>query len=331
MRFLYIGMNNLGSTSGMRAKALQQILKPGDFKIIDTSIPFFETLRLFRSIGFRYKFGPFITKLNKFILTSITEELYDLIWIDKASFISPTTAHIIKQKAGKLVHFTPDTAFFQNRSRLFERSLPYYDYFITTKSFDLDRYPIEKTILISQGFDTAIHKSHHSFEEKTREVVFVGLFEPYRGEVIQLLLEAGIRVTVAGKKWNKFNHLQHPLFEYLGDELLGESYAQVISSSLFGLGLLSKRFPELHTTRTFEIPACGTALITERNKETAKFFEEGEVIFYKLPEELPPLINYYKLNKLSLKNMTLKTQAKIVTSGFDYYSILQNALFKIWN
>ena len=37
-------------------------------------------------------------------------------------------------------------------------------------------------------------------------------------------------------------------------------------------GLLAKWVPELHTTRTFEIPACGTALVTERNSETALVF-----------------------------------------------------------
>ena len=50
-----------------------------------------------------------------------------------------------------------------------------------------------------------------------------------------------------------------------------EEYAKIISLSYFGLGLLSNWVPELHTTRTFEIPACNTCLITPKTIEIANF------------------------------------------------------------
>ena len=48
-----------------------------------------------------------------------------------------------------------------------------------------------------------------------------------------------------------------------------------LGANAVGLGLLSKRFPERHTTRTFEIPACGALLATERTADTTRFFDES--------------------------------------------------------
>jgi len=39
-------------------------------------------------------------------------------------------------------------------------------------------------------------------------------------------------------------------------------------------------------TRTFEIPACGTVLATERNEETERFFDDSEALFYDGVDEL---------------------------------------------
>ena len=110
--------------------------------------------------------------------------------------------------------------------------------------------------------------------------------------------------------------------EYLGESLVSEAYVTVISEAMFGLGLLSKRFPELHTTRTFEIPACGTALLTERNAETALYYAEDEAIFYETPADLIQKIHYFLSNTAELKELTLRAYQKVHAQGFDYQTQL---------
>ena len=98
---------------------------------------------------------------------------------------------------------------------------------------------------------------------------------------------------------------------------------------MFGLGLLSKRFPELHTTRTFEIPACRTALLTERNQETQSFFQETEAIFYENTDELIKKVKYYQEDTNELELITRRGYDRVNLEGYDYYSLLKNIIVKI--
>jgi glycosyltransferase involved in cell wall biosynthesis len=316
----------------MRATQIEQILKPYVFDVIDTNIPFFDTNKLFRSFGFRFKKGPLISKINTYIKRQFKDLEYDLIWVDKGVYLQPRTMNFLKCKTKQIVHFTPDMAFYENRSKLFEKTLPFYDFSITTKTIEEKEYlkflPQEKLLITTQGFSKTIHKPYHKFEDKLDAVVFIGLAEPYRFEVAKALLDSGIVLHLVGKKWDSFvkrhGHLNN--FKFLGEALHDEAYSKLISSSKFALGLLSKRFPELHTTRTFEIPACGTALLTEKNVELDSYYSSDEVVFYKNNNELIERINFYINHPLELKALTDKGRNKVLKEGYDYESILRSLL-----
>ena len=134
MKILYIGQYSKGTTSRMRALQIEHILKPVVFDVIDTNIPFYNINKVFRSIGFRLKKGPLISKLNVYIKDNFKTIDYDLIWVDKGIYIQLDIIKLLKTSAKTIVHYTPDMAFYGNRSKLFEKSLPYYDYSITTKT-----------------------------------------------------------------------------------------------------------------------------------------------------------------------------------------------------
>lgn len=335
MKVLYIGQFTKGTTSRMRALQIERILSPSTFEVIDTNIPFLELPKILRSIGFQFKKGPLISKLNTYVKNHIHLLFYDLVWIDKGVYIQTSTMELLRQKCGKLVHYTPDMAFYANKSALFVKSLPFYDYCISTKSAEAEAYlkliPKEKLLMTTQGFEENIHRSHHQFGDKDNAVVFIGLAEPHRFEIAETLLEAGIDLKLVGKKWESFvkRHQHKENFKFLGEAVYDEEYSRLISASKFSLGFLSKNFPEYHTTRTFEILACGTALLTEANPETLAFFEEDEVIFYKDTEELIEKIKYYTTHDEELKQLIQKGHKKVACSGYDYHTILTKLLNKI--
>ncbi|WP_178983481.1 CgeB family protein [Winogradskyella helgolandensis] len=335
MKVLYIGQFSEGTTSKMRADTINKLLRPKIFEVIDTHIPFFKTKKFFRSIGFRYKIGPLISTVNSFIIKNLKTSNYDLIWVDKGVFITPKTIKILKERTAKIIHFTPDMAFYANRSLLFNKSIKYYDYLITTKSRELNFYKNyvakEKVLLTTQGFDKRIHKPYHTFEEKDNAIVFIGLAEPSRLKIAEQIINQNLTLKLVGKGWEAFveKHKGNENLKFIGEAIYSSEYSKLISSSKFGLGLLSKMFPELHTTRTFEIPACGTILLTEVNNETLSFYSSSEAIFYNDIDDLIDRLIYYADHDHELKEMTHAGYLAVQEKGYDYESIILALLKKI--
>ena len=117
--------------------------------------------------------------------------------------------------------------------------------------------------------------------------------------------------------------------KFIGDAVYSSEYSKLISSSKFSLGLLSKNFPELHTTRTFEIPACGTGLLTEVNDETISFYKSSEAIFYNDVDDLIQKVIYYMAHDAELEAIINSGYIAVQDRGFDYESIMSELLKKI--
>lgn len=330
MKVLYIGQYGAGSTSRMRGENLKGLLDPAVFEVIDLDEPIRSTRQPFRSWGWRHNSGPLIGNLERYVRQRL-DGVYDLVWIDKGIFIGAGLLRDIKARLK--VHYTPDTAIVFNKSRLFNSCIPLYDYCITTKSFEIEAFKqmgAREVLFCTQGYDARVHRPTVP-PEKKNGAVFVGLCEPSREELLTKLLEKQVPVTLAGKNWEKFvrKHRHNSRLSYLGEGLFGDSYANLISGSQLGLGLLSKRFPERHTTRTLEIPACGTALATERNADTLSIFREEEVFFYRddqeLVEAVPALLN----DRGRLDRIAQAGYRRVTQGEFDYLSILRGLLKKM--
>lgn len=331
LKILYIGHYAPGSTSRMRGEYIKKILQPESFNVVDIDIPMSATSRLFKSIGWRYKFGPLIDRINNHVRQSIDQEArYDVIWVDKGVFIRPQIMQILRGKALKLIHFTPDPAFLFHHSRFFEQSLPLYDCCITTKSFEIEKYyehGAKRVSFCTQGFDPLVHHPLHKPAEK-QGVAFIGHREDDREWVIASLLQRKIPVKIAGVGWKRFaaRHKGYANLNYMGEGIFGRAYTEAISGSLISLGFLSRIIPEKHTTRTFEIPACRTALVTEKTEEIRSFYEDDEVLFFNDIHEVPDLIEQALKDVALIDSIAEKGYARVRNAGFDYESIMRRLL-----
>lgn len=333
MKVLFIGPYGDGSTSKMRGIYLNKILKPSEYKVIDTEIPQRGLNRWFLSIGWRFKRGPMIRIINKFIEDELNGVYnYDMVWVEKGVFVLPAVLSELRKYSKKLVHFTPDPAFTYHRSDLFFNSIHLYDVCITTKSFELDFYKSYgvQTLLTTQGFDPALHKPLHKLEDKAG-IVFIGHREKNREELLSAIVEAGLNLTLAGINWNRFvyKYRGYPNLDYRGTGLYGADYAQALSKAQFGLGLLSKWIPETHTTRTFEIPACKTILVTEKNLELVSIFNPSEVLFYNNVDDLITQINELQSNTSHLYKVMESGFEKVHSGEYDYENIILGILTKL--
>ena len=109
---------------------------------------------------------------------------------------------------------------------------------------------------------------------------------------------------------NLFIH-KHPLFN--------ENYALAIASSKITLTFLSKINEDLHTSRSFEIPACGGFMIAERTSEHTTLFEENkEAVYFSSNNELLEKINYYLNNEIVRKEIINNALKRSKSSGYSY-------------
>jgi hypothetical protein len=300
--------------------------------IVDTSIPWRSSLRVCRSIGFRFHIGPAAWAVNRFVRLHAQDSAYDVCWVDKGVLLTPATLAYLRARSARLLHYTPDTAFYGNHSRFSERTLPLYDLLVTTKSFEMDYYrqcvPADRLLLVTQGYDASVHYPRRPFADKHDAVVFVGLCEPHRERVVAGLLDAGVSVRLGGERWQRFRrrYRGHAGLTFLGEGVWGDAYAEALSSCRFGLGLLSKRFPELHTTRTFEIPACGTALLTEDNPEIRTFYTADEALFYGTGDDLLQVVQTYRNDPKRLMLVSDGGRRRVLNGASSYDAIVKEIL-----
>lgn len=328
MNVIYIGQAELGSTSRVRFDILSELLNK-DIKLINTSDFVKKSCKLSRSLGWRYFVGPLIWQINANIKKVIrcNQQSYDIVWIDKGVFIYPSVLRLIKKQAKILVHYTPDTAFFENNSRFFRKGMDVYDCLITTKSFDIFQYikrvNENKIIYLTQGYNSRIHYPRIDFKYKQESIAFIGLCEPYREEVLEFLLQNGFHIVLGGYGWLAFlkkNRIFDSQINFVGELIVGDQYAEIISRSKFALGFLSKKFPETHTTRTFEIPACGTCLVTEENTEINKFFEDFECLKFNDNSQLLEKLRYLFNEPNALEYITRSGCKRVINDhrSYDY-------------
>jgi hypothetical protein len=144
------------------------------------------------------------------------------------------------------------------------------------------------------------------------------------------MLGEGVPVRLAGRGWERVvrEAAGNPLLRFEGEGLFGDAYAELLSSCWVGLGLLSKRFPEMHTTRTFEIPACGAVLATERTADTERFFAPGEAMFFRSYRELAATLKarFASAGDDEFGAMAAAGRARVLGDGRDYASILGGVL-----
>jgi spore maturation protein CgeB len=329
---LYIGIQTPGTTAQLRGAALKRLLPQANWIEIDTDSAFLHRPRWQRTLAFRLRTGPAVSAINHLIRQKLDSVSFDLIWVDKGVYLWPDTIKELRRLTEVLIHYTPDTAFFANQSRFFEATIDLYDKVVTTKSFELDHYrnrvSDDRLILATQSYDEQLHRMECNFLQKRNEVVLVGLCEPDREHCVDALLKQENQVRIGGRGWERFvsAHANNPLFHFEGAAIFGQHYVQTLSRAALGLGLLTKQFPELHTTRTFEIPACGTALATVRNAETTAFFTHDEAVFYETYEDLAHKAKTLLNSPAELQKITEAGHRRVRNGAFSNEQVLARVL-----
>jgi spore maturation protein CgeB len=106
--------------------------------------------------------------------------------------------------------------------------------------------------------------------------------------------------------------------------------AGAFASAKLCLGFLRKANRDLHTARTFEIPACGGVMLTERTDEQRAFFEEGnEALYFDSAEEMVAKIRDYTARPDELARIRAAALERCRRSRYSYAERMQDLLARI--
>jgi hypothetical protein len=264
---------------------------------------------------------------NRAILAALSARPPDLLWIDKGRSIKPATLARVRERSPRtmIVAYSPDDQLNPtNQSADWLRTVPLYDFHVTTKSYNVQELAdlgAREVIFVDNAYDPEAHRplelDARDRERYGADAGFVGGFEPDRARQMLELAEAGIEVRVWGYGWDR-SPIRHPRLCVRNELLEGLEYAKSINATKVNLGFLRKVNRDLQTTRTMEIPGCGGFLLAERTDEHLRLFREGEEAeFFGSTAELVAKCRHYLEHDELRRRIAAAGHRRCITSGYS--------------
>jgi spore maturation protein CgeB len=357
MKILYLGEIDTGQTASMRMRALERL--GHSVRGVHTSDPWKRASWSMRQLQRRTHQGSIVEEINSTILSAARQFKPAVVWADKQEVLRAETVQELRKLGARTVHFTPDPYFSLGwkRTRLMDEAMRAFDALVYCKSYEREQYNGigHSVVYMPLGYCDEVHRPLTSEDARWKCAVgFLGGWEPRRERVLHAVTAAGIDLKIWGGYWEflrdgKWTPRRHIILRQLagrdrfrfhrdellsrahqGGEVYADDYARALTGSRIGLGFVRKVCPDQHTTRTFEIPACGSLLLADRTEEHQEFFEEGkEAEFFASCEELLDKLKFYCGNESARKCVADGGYKRCKEGGYAYVCRLRVALQKL--
>lgn len=284
MKILYIGAK--AGTSLQRAKALTRI----GHDVIHVSpydpLPRIWALWLHRVGGFGIDWI-----VARHLKRIIPVSDFDFAHVDSGDVIGPRAMAVIKSKVLIVTNYNADNPYADppisgKRWSLFRRVAHLYDASFSPRRpqalQDMRRLGVMRPLAVMFCADELLHqRPKNEVADWVSEVCFVGTWMPGREMFMETLIDAGVPLTIYGPRWHKATNYTKLKAYIKGNFLEGEDYTRAIDGAKIALTILNGDNFDLHTTRSVEIPAIGTAMVAQRTSDHEEMYKEGEeAIFF---------------------------------------------------
>jgi len=234
----------------------------------------------------------------------------DLVYITNADFCWPDTVREIRRSGRKVMCFYHVVLWRNRPGSRFSDNIDQFDLVATTRAWQESEFReagAKAVQVVRFGFDPDVHRPVH-LSPKAREryetnVVFIGTCERKRTSDLERLLSSRpeLDLKIWGNLWQQLSHRSRVRRAWRGRSVLEEEIPVVYSGAKVALHWVghepdstdpAMRKGDQHNSRTFQIAACGGAmLLAQRTDEHKRFFKEDEeaVFFDDVPELLEKL------------------------------------------
>ena len=274
--------------------------------------------------------GTMVAELTRRALRLIQLFRPDALFVFKGNYVTREIIQSAKAFGATTVNYYPDVSFKTHGPQL-PAALPLYDHVFNAKTFgvaDMQAHGVRSVSFLAPGFDPEIHRpmslTSSDLERFGCDVSFIGTWSPKKEEVLSRLRGAlpGIKLRVWGNQWQK-RTTRGLDSSVMGTGVHGDDYSRAICASRISLGLLSEARTgassgDLITARTFQIPACGSFMLHERNHEVAEYFaEDRDAVFFGSLDEAVAKITSYLHDNAARERIAAEGRHRSIESDYS--------------
>jgi spore maturation protein CgeB len=327
LHILFIGANWHGSNSTSCKRAFRHL----GCDVIDVDdMHFFPRWQSVGMRGLRKALRPFIlAEFGNYIKRQCRNYQPELVFVFKGNLVKPEIIEFCKRSGAFVFNFYPDWDFGQFYKQFgndFIKCMTAYDVLFTPKSYHIQRLKDIGAIRVEflpYAYDPWCHYpvtlSSYEWERYQSDITFIGTWGEARAALMEQLVSYDFpyNLTIWGNKWEELDS-HSPLRKYVKwMPAYGETQARILAGCKIALAFL--RPPDLHTARSFEIPAYGAFMLAQRSAEHIEFFREDfEIACFDDIEELHSKIEYYLKNDDERKQIALAGYKKVTHGGHSY-------------
>lgn len=287
----------------------------------------------------RYLLGPHITKVNRMVVERIREMRPDVAHFYQGHHYTAKTIASIAQIAFASGSHCDDPLGrpAQREYRLLTEALSEYDGYHVNRQCNIDEAAaagIRRARVLMMYYIPWLHYPAQLsiLEHDTwgSDVVFAGHMEPdLRIECLSRTVRAGLKCRIFGgdSEWRAV--LARDVLQTVRpiSYARGADYRRALCASKIGACFFSKWNRDQYTNRSWEIPACGVFLLSERTPAMQEFYCEGkEAEFFEGPEEFIDKVQFYLRDEIARKRIAAAGYARVVASGNDIYNRMRQWL-----
>jgi spore maturation protein CgeB len=289
-----------------------------------------------------------VADLNAAICRAIDRGRPGLTFLVQGRFVEAATAEAARRHGRVVLYCNDDMYNPRNRTYTLSELTRAVDCVLTTKSPNVPEFTrdgAQRVVYQPNAFDPKVHfPAKVADGERSRfagDVAFVGTFRPERADWLARVVRScrGLVVNVWGGGWHKMRRPTHwhrrarwaaLQRRVCGAELWGEDMGKAFQANKIGLGLLYHANRDLHTSRSFEIPACGGFMLAERTDEHREYFEEDrEAVYFGTFEEQIDKIVFYAAHDDSRRQIAAAGLRRCQTSGYRYVDRARDLLRRL--
>ncbi|NJR76862.1 MAG: glycosyltransferase [Scytonema sp. CRU_2_7] len=252
-------------------------------------------------VAWRAAWKPLAKLANQKLVETANQFQPDLTLVISPLLLYPDSILAMKQHGLAFVFFTdnPLDAHHTHTNSWVQRGFPLWDAAFIWSQELVDR-------LLDNGVKKAFFHpfcsdlEYHFPKRQTNpvcDVAFIGNWDASRKREQYLKAISNYRLGLWGSSyWN--THCQEPTLKNLCQGMCSyQEIPEILGSAKMGLNILRPQNEKGHNIRTYEIPATGTLMLSERNNGLLSLFaEDKEAVYFSTPDELSQKVGYLLQN-----------------------------------